>query len=302
MAKTWSLMIHGGAGELDLVRKHIDAQPYLESLQIILEYGQKILRRGGTALDAVEMCASMLEDNPLFNAGRGAVLNEAGKVELDAAIMDGKSLNAGAVAGITRIANPVQLARLVLVKSKHVLLIGNGALRFAKQHGSKTVSECYFITDKRLEEYNKLHTTMRIKENQKHGTIGAVAMDKRGNLAAATSTGGLVCKSQGRVGDTPIIGAGLYADNKTCAVSTTGHGEMFMCTVLAKHIADLIAFKKLDAASAAKQGINYLKRKVNGRGGVIVIDRFGRCSARFNTRTMVHGWIERSGEIHCKIK
>src|SRR3990170_1848068 len=211
MAKTWSLMIHGGAGELDLVRKHIDAQPYLESLQIILEYGQKILRRGGTALDAVEMCASMLEDNPLFNAGRGAVLNEAGKVELDAAIMDGKSLNAGAVAGITRIANPVQLARLVLVKSKHVLLIGNGALRFAKQHG----------------------------------TIGAVAMDKRGNLAAATSTGGLVCKSQGRVGDTPIIGAGLYADNKTCAVSTTGHGEMFMCTVLAKHIADLIAFKKL---------------------------------------------------------
>lgn len=295
-------MIHGGAGELDHARKHEDVLPYLESIRIFLEHGQKILKHGGTALEAVEICASMLEDNPLFNAGRGAVLNEAGKVELDAAIMDGKSLNAGAVAGITRIANPVQLARLVLKEGKHVMLFGEGAIRFAKQHDIRTVTDSYFITDKRLEEYKKIRTAMQIKEKQKHGTIGAVAMDKKGNLAAATSTGGLVCKQQGRIGDSPLIGAGVYADNKTCAVSATGRGEMFMRTVLAKHIADLIAFKKLDAASAAKQGINYLKRKVNGRGGVIVIDSYGRCSARFNTRTMIHGWIERSGEIHCKIK
>jgi beta-aspartyl-peptidase (threonine type) len=302
MNKTWSLIIHGGAGELDHVRKHAETLPYLESIRIILEQGHKLLKRGGSALDAVELCASMLEDNPLFNAGHGAVLNEDGKTELDAAIMDGKNLNAGAVAGISCIANPVQLARLVLEESNHVMLIGNGAERFAKQHGIKPVTNQYFITDKRLDEFKKLHAARRISKTRKHGTIGAVAMDKKGNLAAATSTGGLVCKQQGRVGDSPIIGAGVYADNKTCTVSATGHGEMFMRTVLTKHIADLIQFRKLDADSAAKLGINYLKRRVDGHGGVIVIDRYGRCASRYNTRTMIRGWIERGKELHCMIK
>ena len=295
-------MVHGGAGELDHVRKYADTLPYLESIRVILEHGHKLLKQGGSALDAVELCASMLEDNPLFNAGRGAVLSENGKAELDAAIMDGKNLDAGAVAGISHIANPVQLARLVLEESAHVMLIGNGAERFAKQHGIGTVTNNYFITDKRQEEYKKLRTARSINKNRKHGTIGAVAMDKKGNLAAATATGGLVCKQQGRVGDSPIIGAGVYADNKTCAVSATGHGEMFMRTVLAKHIADLIQFKKLNADTAAKLGINYLKSRVGGLGGVIVIDKFGRCSARFNTRTMIRGWIERGKELNCMIK
>jgi L-asparaginase / beta-aspartyl-peptidase len=210
MKKTWSLMIHGGAGELDRVRKHTDIAPYLESIKIILEKGNKLLKRGGTALDAVELCVSMLEDNSLFNAGRGAVLNESGVAELDAAIMDGKSLNAGAVAGLSHIANPVQLARLVLEKSNHVMLIANGAERFARQHDIKSVTNKYFITDKRLEEYKKLRAGRQIDKRRKHGTVGAVAMDKKGNLAAATSTGGLVCKQQGRVGDSPIIGAGTY--------------------------------------------------------------------------------------------
>jgi len=302
MKKIWSLMIHGGAGELDHDRKHADVQSYLESTRIILEHGRKLLKRGGTALDTVELCASMLEDNPLFNAGCGAVLNESGMVELDAAIMDGKSLNAGAVAAISHIANPVQLARLVLKESNHVMLVGDGAERFAKHYGIKTVTENYFITRKRLAEYKKLHAASRISNARKHGTIGAVAMDKKGNLAAATSTGGLVCKQQGRVGDSPVIGAGIYADNKTCAISATGHGEMFMRTVLSKHIADLIQFKKLDIDSAVKQGIDYLKHKVNGRGGVIAINRYGRCSAYFNTRTMIHGWIERGGESHYMIE
>lgn len=302
MKKTWSLMIHGGAGELDHFHKHADVQPYLESTRIILEHGRKLLMRGGAALDAVELCASLLEDNPLFNAGCGAVLNESGMIELDAAIMDGNNLDAGAVAGISHISNPVQLARLVLEKSNHVMLVGTGAEHFAKQYGMKFVDENYFITDKRLEEYKKLHTAKQIRKTRKHGTIGAVAMDKNGNLAAATSTGGLVCKQQGRVGDSPVIGAGIYADNKTCAISATGHGEMFMRTVLAKHIADLIQFKKLDIDTAVKQGINYLRRKVDGRGGIIAINRYGRCSAHFNTRTMIHGWIERGGESYYMIK
>lgn len=295
-------MIHGGAGELDRVRKHTDIAPYLESIKIILEKGNKLLKRGGTALDAVELCVSMLEDNSLFNAGRGAVLNESGVAELDAAIMDGKSLNAGAVAGLSHIANPVRLARLVLEKSNHVMLIANGAERFARQHDIKSVTNKYFITDKKLEEYKKLRAGRQIDKRRKHGTVGAVAMDKKGNLAAATSTGGLVCKQQGRVGDSPIIGAGTYADNKTCAVSATGHGEMFMRTVLAKHIADLVQFKELDAGSAAKQAINHLKRRVDGLGGVIVIDRYGRCAARFNTRTMIRGWVERGKELHYMIE
>lgn len=295
-------MIHGGAGELDRVRKHTDVVPYLESIKIILEKGNNLLKRGGTALDAVEVCVSMLEDNSLFNAGRGAVLNENGIAELDAAIMDGKNLNAGAVAGLSHIANPVQLARLVLEKSNHVMLIANGAERFARQQGIKPVTNKYFITDKRLEEYKKLRAPGRIDKRYKHGTVGAVAMDKKGNLAAATSTGGLVCKQPGRIGDSPIIGAGTYADNKTCAVSATGHGEMFMRTVLAKHIADLVQFKKLDAGSAAKLGINYLKHRIDGHGGVIVIDRYGRCAARFNTRTMIHGWVERGKELHYTIE
>ena len=296
-------MIHGGAGALDKITNPQEAEPSLRSIRRILERGQAILRRSGTALDAVETCASLLEDDPLFNAGRGSVLNEHGKITMDAAIMDGRNLDAGAVAGIHRIVHPIKLARLVLEESDHVMLIGDGALRLARTHKMKLVPESYHITEHRLEEYNRIRQKQRHKPDaaseHKHGTIGAVAMDKKGNLAAAASTGGIPYKKEGRVGDTPIIGAGVYADNSLCAVSATGHGEMFMRTVLAKHIADLVSFRKMGVESAARSGIAYLKRKVNGRGGVIVIDKNGRCAACFNTRTMVHGWIAQDGDIHC---
>ena len=301
MAKTYSLMIHGGAGELDKVRNAQDAVPYLHSIRKILVRGQAILKRGGRALDAVEICASLLEDDTLFNAGRGSVLNERGKVSMDAAIMDGRTLNAGAVAGINRIAHPIKLARLVLEKSGHVLLVEDGALRFARKNGVRMVPENYHVTKQRFMEYKRMQLRRKVDawSEYNHGTIGAVAMDRKGNLAAATSTGGMLYKKEGRVGDSPIIGAGVYADNNICAVSATGHGEMFLRTVLAKHIADLIYFRKMDAESAARSGIAYLGRRVKGRGGVIVIDKKGRCAACFNTRTMVHGWIARNGEIHC---
>ena len=302
MAGNYSLMIHGGAGELDHIRNSKVADDCLESIREILDRGGKLLKRGGTALDAVETCASMLEDNSLFNAGCGAVLNENGEVELDAAIMDGKDLNAGATAGLTRVRNPVQLARAILDRSEHVMLIGDGAIKFARQHHIKLVRPAYFITEKRVEEYNSLLKKGKIRKNKKHGTIGAVARDKNGNLAAATSTGGLAGKKAGRVGDSPVIGAGVYADNNVCAISATGHGEMFMRTVLAKYIADLIETRKLDPAKAVKQGITYLKKKVNGYGGVIVIDKKGRCFSDFNTRTMIHGWIEHGGNITCTFK
>jgi len=296
-------MIHGGAGELDKLHGPAGAVRYLRSIRRILERGQSILKRGGPALDVVETCVSMLEDDPLFNAGRGSVLNERGMVSMDAAIMDGRDLGAGAVADINRIANPVKLARLVLAGNKQVMLAGTGALRFARSAGVRLVSGDYHITEERRDEYKKLRALSQRKAEtfsaDQHGTVGAVARDSKGNLAAATSTGGMAGKKEGRIGDSPIIGAGVYADNRTCAVSATGHGEKFMRTVLAKHIADLIAFRNLDAETAATYGISYLKRTVNGRGGVIVIDRKGRCAARFNTRTMVHGWLDRDGNIHC---
>ncbi len=294
-------MIHGGAGELDQAGKNDLQLPWLQAISNIVQTGYKILKRGGTAMDTVETCVSLLEDHPLFNAGRGAVLNEHGHIELDAAIMSGKDLRAGAVAGISCVANPVKIARKLLEENRHVLLTADGAMKFAQQHGIKCVPESYLITDRRLQEYKNLKRKP-FAEKRKHGTVGAVAMDKRGNLAAATSTGGLLGKKQGRIGDSPIIGAGVYADNSTCAVSATGHGEMFLRTVLAKHIADLIQIKHMNAATAARQAINYLKRKVNGRGGVIVIDKHGRCSAYFNTRTMIHGWIEHGGDLHAVIR
>jgi len=301
--KKYRLMVHGGAGELDKLHDPAEAARHLRSIRRIMERGQAILKRGGPALESVEVCVTMLENDPLFNAGRGSVLNEQGLVFMDAAIMDGSNLGAGAVADINRIVNPIKLARRVLADSKHVMLAGPGALRFARSRGIKLVSVSYHITDERREDYKKLRARSRRKADtafdNNHGTVGAVARDRNGNLAAATSTGGMACKKEGRIGDSPIIGAGVYADNRTCAVSATGHGEKFMRTVLAKHIADLMAFRKLNAETAAKYAIAYLKRVVNGRGGVIVIDRHGRCAARYNTRTMVHGWLDHNGGIHC---
>lgn len=306
----FSIMVHGGAGALDNVKDQKTAVRYLDSLRRILDHGREVMQLGGSALQAVEACASLLEDDPLFNAGCGSVLNENGKVEMDAAIMDGIDLNAGAVAAVDNIANPVQLARIVMSNSEHVMLISEGAMRFADQNGMERVPENYFYTEERVEQLKqaKLQHRMMLdhddseiaNEDQKYGTIGAVARDPQGNLAAATSTGGIVNKRLGRVGDSPLIGAGVYADNETCAVSATGYGEDFMRTVISKTISDFIYMKGMNAEQATQAGIDYLHRKLKGRGGVIVIDKDGNCSSGFTTKKMIHGWIEHGGETNVR--
>lgn len=307
MQHEYSLMVHGGAGALDNVKDERTAVRYLESIRVILEHGRESLAAGASAVEAVETCASLLEDDPLFNAGCGSVLNEQGKVEMDAGIMDGRDLAAGAVAGIGNIANPIQLARLVMDGSEHVLLIGDGALQFAEHCGMALTPDDYFLTPERVKQFEEAHEQGRIMldhdsegDAQKYGTIGAVARDRDGNLAAATSTGGIVNKRRGRVGDSPIIGAGVYADNETCAVSATGYGEEFMRAVFAKTIADAIEFNEVSAAEAVAYGIAHLRRKVRGRGGAICIDRQGRCASDMTTPKMIHGWIEHGGETHCR--
>lgn len=303
-------MVHGGAGALDHLKSAKDGVHYLESIRVVLEYGRDILSIGGSALEAAESCASLLEDEPLFNAGCGSVLNEDGKVEMDAAIMDGRDLSAGSVAGIHNIANPILLARLVMARSEHVMLIGEGAMRFSEHCGMERVPDQYFFTEERIEQFNEAHqrgdivldhdeVVAHVDDGQKYGTIGAIARDVFGNLAAATSTGGIVNKRKGRVGDSPIIGAGVYADNETCAVSATGYGEDFLRTVLSKTVADVIEFQSCNADHAAQHGIDYLVRKVKGRGGIIVIDQAGNCASRFTTKKMIHGWIENGGETKC---
>jgi len=306
----YSLMVHGGAGALDNVRDDKTAFRYLESIRVVLEHGRNVMELGGSALQAAEACASLLEDDPVFNAGCGSVLNESGKVEMDAAIMDGRNLSAGAVAAVDNIANPVQLARLVMTESEHIMLIAEGAMRFADHCGMERVSENYFYTPDRVEQLRQARLQHKIMldhdateedtEDQKYGTIGAIAMDSKGNLAAATSTGGIVNKRMGRVGDSPIIGAGVYADNETCAVSATGFGEDFMRSVIAKTISDFMYMQGMDANQATAAGIEYLVRKVKGRGGVIVIDKDGNCASGFTTKKMIHGWIEKGGEACCR--
>ncbi|MCG7981987.1 MAG: isoaspartyl peptidase/L-asparaginase family protein [Candidatus Thiodiazotropha lotti] len=302
----YSLMIHGGAGTLESLKDPKTASRYRQSIHRILEHGREVLESGGSALQTVATCATLLEDDPLFNAGRGSVLNELGKVEMDAAIMDGRDLSAGAVAAVQNIANPIQLARQIMSKSEHVMLIAEGALRFADQCGIEQTQDNYFYTPERIAQFeqarlkNKIaldhDETDREDEAQKYGTIGAIARDIAGNLAAATSTGGMVNKSMGRVGDSPIVGAGVYADNETCAVSATGYGEDFMRTLIGKTISDLMLMKTLDGAQATAAGIDYFKRKVQGRGGVIVVDRNGQCSRGLTTKKLIHGWIEKSAE------
>ena len=299
-------MVHGGAGALDNVRDNKTAVRYLESMRRVLEHGRDVLELGGSALQAVESCASLLEDDPVFNAGCGSVLNENGKVEMDAAIMDGRDLSAGAVAGVSNIANPVQLARLVMTESEHVMLIAEGAMRFADHCGMERVPEHYFYTPDRVEQLKQARLRHKImldhddteadSEDQKYGTIGAIARDPQGNLAAATSTGGMVNKRMGRVGDSPVIGAGVYADNETCAVSATGYGEDFIRSVISKTISDFVYMKGMSGVEATAAGIEYLTRKVKGRGGVIVIDSDGLCASGFTTKKMIHGWIENGGE------
>jgi beta-aspartyl-peptidase (threonine type) len=308
MQATFSLMVHGGAGDLDLVNDEKIADRYRGGITRALDHGRAMLASGASALDTVEACACLLEDDPTFNAGRGSVLNADGRVEMDAGIMDGRDLTAGAVAAVSRIANPVRLARLIMENSEHVLLIGQGAFRFAVQFGVELAPDHYFLTAQRVAELDLARSQAGtpsdhdgpISSREKHGTIGAVARDLAGNLAAATSTGGIVNKRPGRVGDSPLIGAGYYADNETCAASTTGRGEDFMRTLIAKRIADILNFRGGDARSAVTEGMDYLRRRIAGRGGVIIIDKDGHCASAHTTKRMIHGWIEHRGETFCR--
>ena len=301
-------MIHGGAGALEDMKHEASEATFHASITAILEQGRHRLERGDSALDVVEYCASLLEDDRLYNAGRGSVLNADGKVEMDAALMDGRDLRAGAVACLRSIKNPISLARRVMEHGEHVLLMGEGALEFAKFCEIETYPDDYFITESRIKQLAEVQLVggmtldhERIKPSQKLGTIGAVARDLQGNLAAATSTGGLVNKRWGRVGDTPIVGAGVFADNDTCAVSATGYGEQFLRTMFAKTISGFVQFRGMDAQAAAQAGIDYLVAKVNGEGGAIVIDAAGRCAAAQSTSGLIRGWIEMGGETNCKL-
>ena len=260
---------------------------YLDKLQEALDSGEAVLKTGGTSLDAVVASVKVMEDSPLFNAGKGSVFSETGENEMDAAIMNGKDLSAGAVAGVRTIKNPIIAARKVIEESKHVMLVRDGAEKFAMEHGVEMADPSYFFDQKRYDA---------LLEAQKYGTVGAVALDKSGNLAAATSTGGMTNKMTGRVGDTPIIGAGTYANNKTCAVSATGHGEFFIRYTVAHDISALMEYKGLTVSEAAREVIFGKLLPVKGNGGVIAVDKEGNYTMIFNTSGMFRGYVTADGK------
>ena len=297
---SYTLVIHGGAG--NITPSNLPAEKALQfesKLTEVLKHGDSILKAGGTSLDAAEACVRMMEDCPLFNAGKGSVFNADGKNEMDAAIMDGKTGLAGAVAGVTTIRNPISAARAVMENSPHVMLSGKGAETFAAEQGLEIVSPEYFFTQPRWDAYLKAKTNNDSIENidKKHGTVGCVAVDKYGNLAAATSTGGMTLKKYGRIGDTPVIGAGTYADNNTCAVSATGHGEFFIRNVVAYDISALMKYKSLSLTKAADEVIMIKLKNQGGIGGIIAVDKNGNIAMPFNTSGMFRGYVKADGEM-----
>ncbi len=291
----WRLMIHGGAGVItpDQLTPEKEAA-YRAGLDAALQTGADILSEGGSALDAVEAAVMLMEDNPLFNAGKGAVYTAAGTHELDAAIMDGQTRAAGSIAGSTRIRNPIKAARAVMEKSEHVMFAGPGADAFAASQGLAMVDNTYFDTPERRQSLDRLLEERRRTSADKSGTVGAVAIDRNGNLAAATSTGGMTAKTTGRIGDAPIIGAGTYAENGVCAVSATGHGEYFIRTGVAKSICDRVKYKRMGIDRAANEALADVKA-LGGDGGVIVVDGRGNAFPVFNSPGMYRGQIDATG-------
>ena len=304
----FALVIHGGAGVLSKKEMTPESESaYRAVLEQSLRAGYAVLQTNGTSTDAVVAAIQVMEDSPLFNAGRGAVLNSEGQVELDAAIMEGAGRKAGSVAAVKHLKNPIMTARLVMEKSPHVLLVGDGAEKFAKEQGIELVPQDYFITEARVKQLEQI---LREKQSQnkprsdlpkrpgtdRFGTVGAVALDRQGNLAAGTSTGGLAGKLPGRVGDSPIIGAGTYANNATCAVSATGHGEFFIRSVVAYDIASLMDYKRLTVAEAAKEVVRKKLVAFGGEGGVIAIDGKGHIALPFNSEGMYRGYVREDGK------
>jgi L-asparaginase / beta-aspartyl-peptidase len=338
-----TLVIHGGAGTITRANMTPEKdKAYREALETALKTGYEVLKNGGTSLDAVEATVIVMEDSPLFNAGKGAVFTHEGKNEMDAAIMSGKDLKAGAIAGVTVIKNPISTARKVMDNSEHVMLVGKGAEEFAKLQKQTIVPPSYFYTENRWkglqnaikEDKSQLDHTVpkqapqppegeslkRTKkkvgyenpssgskessaffEGKKFGTVGAVALDQFGNLAAATSTGGMTNKRWNRVGDAPIIGAGTYANNATCAVSATGHGEFFIRSVVGHDVSALMEYKGLNLKDATDEVVMNKLVKIGGEGGLIAVDRNGNVAMPFNSEGMYRGYITADGKIYVNI-
>lgn len=307
----FSLVLHGGAGTItrESMTPETEAE-YRAKLEEALKTGHSILAAGGTSLDAVESTIRVMEDSPLFNAGKGAVFTHNGRNELDASIMDGKTRQAGAVASVTIIRNPISAARAVMEKSPHVMMAGDGANLFATSVGLEIVDPSYFWTERRWKQLQERLMKERDfgsefkpaaeSKDDKKGTVGVVAVDQHGNIAAGTSTGGMTDKRFGRVGDSPIIGAGTYADNATCGVSGTGQGEYFIRMGVARDIAALMEYKNLSVAEASRKVIAKLT-DLGGTGGVIAMDRHGNIAMEFNTEGMYRGWIREDGTPHVEI-
>ena len=281
-----AIVVHGGAGTI--LKKNMSDEKekkYKSKLEEAIRSGYQVLQNGGTSLDAVEQTIMILEDSPLFNAGKGAVFTNDKRNELDASIMEGSHLKAGAIAGVTRIKNPIRAARAVMEKSEHVLLAREGAEEFALLQKLDTVSPTYFFTDKRAKSLERA-----IKE-EKFGTVGCVALDQNGNIAAGTSTGGMTNKKWGRIGDSPIIGAGTYANNKTCGVSSTGWGEYFIRGVVAHDISAMMEYGGKSLIESAKHVIHHKLTELGGTGGIIALDQKGNMVMEFNTEGMYRGYM-----------
>jgi beta-aspartyl-peptidase (threonine type) len=293
----FTIAIHGGAGTILKTEMSGEKEnEYGKSLGKALDTGYAILEKGGSAVDAVAGAVMVLEDDPLFNAGRGSVFTKNGKQEMDASIMDGSDLRAGAVAAVRNIRNPVRLAELVMNKSPHVMLIGEGAENFARLHSIQFEEDEYFYSEFRYRQWEQLKGSGEtaldhdVKVDRKFGTVGAVACDARGNLAAATSTGGMTNKDFGRVGDSPIIGAGNYANNKTCAISCTGHGEPFIRAVTAYDVSCLMEYRDLTLKQAMDIVVHDKLIRLDGEGGMIGVDRHGQAELIFNSEGMYRGF------------
>jgi L-asparaginase / beta-aspartyl-peptidase len=298
------LVAHGGAGNYDNMPPS-QIEKRRQAMVSAIRAGYKILSHGGSSVDAVEATIRIMEDSGLFDAGKGAYYTRDGVPELDAAIMDGRTLSAGAVASVKRIANPIHLARLVMEKTPHVLLVDQGAEEFAKAQGMELVSPYYFFNEQEWERYKNFKSDAEKKvtayvEKQEHGTVGVVALDHAGNLAAGTSTGGTTLKMPGRVGDSPIIGAGTYANNTSCAVSATGVGEYFIRNIVAADICERVRYQRIGLAEAANEVVMHELVSQGGEGGVIALDPEGNIARPFNTPGMMTGEVRGDGQIILK--
>ncbi|MEP7196754.1 MAG: isoaspartyl peptidase/L-asparaginase [Saprospiraceae bacterium] len=304
----FGIVIHGGAGTI--LRKSMSSDSeklYTEALGSALELAYEVLKLGGSAIDAVETAVISLEDCPLFNAGRGSVFTNDGRHEMDASIMDGSNLDAGSACLLTRIKNPIKLARMIMDKSEHVMLASEGAEVFALQHNIEFADKEYFYSQLRFDqlqtalESNEIVLDHTVNDHKKFGTVGAVACDQFGRLAAATSTGGMTNKKWGRIGDTPIIGSGTYANNQSCAISCTGSGEYFIRTVAAFQVHALMHFKNLSLAKAAETVIQDILYNIGGDGGLIGIDKDANICMEFNTEGMYRGYRKSDGSTKVEI-